>query len=60
VPDASQRTSAEAVLKKLMEVEAFIFGPKCYGMYCREKEKEDLKMVLNRYKLWFSKVTSQE
>lgn len=60
LPQASQRTSAEAMLKKLMEVEAVIFGPKCYGRNCYAKQKEDLKIVLSRYKLWFSKVASQE
>jgi len=48
------------MLKKLMEVEAVIFGPKCYGRNCYAKQKEDLKIVLSHYKLWFSKVASQE
>ena len=43
------------MLEKLMEVEASIFGPKCH---CHAKEKEDLKIVLNRYKHWFSMVAA--
>lgn len=43
---------------KLMEVEAYIFGPERAGAY--DQEKEDLKVVLTSYKLWLSRVASLE
>ncbi|CAL4886605.1 unnamed protein product [Urochloa decumbens] len=58
LPDGSQRISAEAVLMKLMQVEAYIFSPERASIY--DQEKENLKVVLNRYKIWLYMVASQE
>ncbi|CAN6238704.1 unnamed protein product [Urochloa humidicola] len=58
LPDGSQRISAEALLMKLMQVEAYIFSPECASIY--DQEKENLKVVLNRYKIWLYMVASQE
>ncbi|KAL6633946.1 hypothetical protein ACP70R_026617 [Stipagrostis hirtigluma subsp. patula] len=56
LPDGSQDISAEAMLKKLMEVEATIYGPKC--AWVRGKGKKDLNIVLERYKCRLSKAAS--
>ncbi|RCV07392.1 hypothetical protein SETIT_1G240800v2 [Setaria italica] len=58
--DGSQRISAGAVLEKLIEVEAraAIFGPEHAGVH--DKEKENLELVLNRYRAWLSKVVFGE
>ncbi|XP_062224449.1 uncharacterized protein LOC133922965 [Phragmites australis] len=50
-PNGSQRISAEAMLKKLMEVEASMYGKRARG-------KKNLKSVLKRYKRWLSKAAS--
>ncbi|XP_062217778.1 uncharacterized protein LOC133918006 [Phragmites australis] len=54
--DGSQRISAEAVLKNLMEVEAAIYGQKRAGV--KGKGKKNLKFVLKRYKRWLFKAAS--
>ncbi|CAN6232522.1 unnamed protein product [Urochloa humidicola] len=58
LPDGSQRISAEDLLMKLMQVEDYIFSPERASVY--DQEKENLKVVLNRYKAWLYMVASQE
>ncbi|OEL21472.1 hypothetical protein BAE44_0017507, partial [Dichanthelium oligosanthes] len=57
-PDGSPRISAVAMLRRLRQVEAYIFDPRRATV--NDKGKEDMKSVLNRYKLWLNKVAFEE